>query len=96
MPPPAWVAAFLRPRASTFHQRTYPGSRLSTDWRQWALEPVRVRDAPSVNTNYSYLNATIGSTMAARLAGIHAALNAIPANTAASSPYVQGSVALNP
>jgi hypothetical protein len=45
---------------------------------------------------HSYLKATIGSTLAARRAGIHVALIAIPASIIASRAYVQGSVALKP
>ena len=49
-----------------------------------------------VSATYSYRSATIGSTIAARRAGIHAALSAIAASATASAVYVQGSVALNP
>jgi hypothetical protein len=64
---------------------------------QWSLfahrRKPKWRDAPP---GYSYLNATIGSTRDARRAGIQAALSAMTISTAASAPYVQGSVALNP
>jgi len=69
-------------------------------WRDCAVDfhstLVGAQEFGATDRAYSYRNAIIGSTFAARRAGIQQAINPAIASSAAASTYVTGSLELKP
>lgn len=62
----------------------------------WIVKQPGVTLARPVVSGYSYLNATIGSTLIARRAGMKLAARATPVRRTDTTPKVSASVALTP